>query len=155
MHLLDGTAITCSFDAPDLAAYLGGHGSRHLGASGGALGEALTNRSEEHGEGTALADLGRHEGSGKSAHHGALTWQQDRGGNGLPLAVSVGPQGGRRMGRTRRSDWNTRPDRVVVPVVDDRIGQSRGIPRFEASADRNGELSTVEPTDLRASNGTE
>src|SRR3954454_8982778 len=155
MHLLDGTAITCSFDAPDLAAYLGGHGSRHLGASGTALGETLINRSEEHGEGTPLADLGRNEGSGKSAHHGALAWQQDCGGDGLPLAVSVGPQSGRRIGRTRRGDWNTRPDRVVVPVVDDRVGQSRGVPRFEASADRNGQLSTVQPTDLRAADSTE
>src|SRR4051795_662525 len=155
MYLLDGTPVTCSFDAPDLAAYLGGHGSRHLSASGAALGEALADGSKEHCQGTALSDLGRHEGSGKSAHHGALTWQQDRGGNGLPLAVSVGPQGGRRIGRTRRSDWNPRPDRVVVPVVDDRVGQSRGIPRFEASADRNGQLSTVEPTDLRAAESTE
>src|SRR5207342_26724 len=131
VHLLDGTAITCSFDAPDLAAYLGGHGSRHLSASGAALGEALADGSKEHRQGTALSDLRRNEGSGKGAHHGALAWQQDRGGDGLPLAMSVGPQGGRRIGRTRRSDWDTRPDLVVVPVVDDRIGQSRGVPRFE------------------------
>src|SRR3954471_16275825 len=117
MHLLDGTTVTWSLDAPDLAAYLLRHGSRHLGASGGALGESLTDRSEEHGEGTALADLGRNEGSGKSAHHGALACQQDRGGDGRPLTVSVGPQGGRRIGRPRRSDWDAGPDRVVVLVV--------------------------------------
>ncbi len=44
MHLLDGSAIRCSFDASDLAAYLGRDSSRHLSASGAVLGEALIDR---------------------------------------------------------------------------------------------------------------
>ena len=150
MHLLDRSALPGAFDPADLASYLGRHRRRHLRAAGGAVGDGLADRPEEHSQRPALADLGRHERAGERPHHGPLARQQDGGGDRLPLAVAVAAHRSRRVGRASRRDRHPGCDVAVVAVMDHGVGEGGRVTGLEPGPDRDGQLRAVEPGDLRA-----